>query len=322
MTRLLLIGLLGTIVFSCQKEDFGASDSIEDPTPIPYLTESSECEQSFDLLAGQTTDAGDVTVSNDDNYIYVTFNTTGGWVLNETHVYVGEPSGIPTNSAGNPQIGTFPYNDTHDGETTFTVVVPIDPNLECYAVAAHASVSLIDENGNVIQSETAWGNGPQVNNGGSWATYSDYCLLECTECEFETVSYEFYGGQHILIGSLDVTNDQDSLYVTFNFTGDWYMGQTHLYVGEASGIPTNGAGNPIPGQFPYSTTHNPAVQSYTYTIALDDLPDCYAIAAHAESMLVDENGDVIQTETGWSNGVNFSGNNWGWYSEYCTQICE
>ncbi|MBD3636350.1 MAG: hypothetical protein HUJ25_03335 [Crocinitomicaceae bacterium] len=288
----------------------------------PSFNETSEgCEETFELYAGQSIDVGEVVVTNDENYIYVTFNTEGGWVLNETHVYAGDPAGIPTNNSGNPQIGLFPYNDTHNGATSFTVIIPIDPNLECYAIAAHASVSLMNEWGEIVQQETAWSNGPQINSGGSWATYSEFCLLECG-CEYETVSYEYFAGQNIQIGSLDVTNDADYLYVTFNFTGDWYMGHTHLYVGDAAGIPVNGGGNPMPGQFPYQESHDPAVQSYTYTIPLAGLNECYAIAAHAEVMMINEEGEVVQTETGWSSGTGFSGNNWGWYSEYCTQECE
>lgn len=322
-TKLLTLGLLGGLLLAgCQKEDIAPAENTITPLVQSTLSNSSTtgCEEVFTLFAGQHIEAGTITVSNDDTNIYVTYETTGGWVLNETHLYVGDPAGIPTNGAGNPTIGLFPYNDTHNGVTSYTVTVPIDPSLECYAVAAHASVSLI-QNGVPVQQETAWGNGNPINNGGSWATYSDYCLQDC--CEYETVSYDYFAGQTIPVGSLDVTNDDQNLYITFNFEGgDWYTQQTHLYVGPASDIPTNGANTPVPGQFPYAVTHDPAVQSYTYTIPLNDLDPCYVIAAHSEMIQVDGNGNVVSEETGWSYGIEFPNTpRWGWYSEYCTQVC-
>lgn len=317
-TFMAIVGLIA----SCQKEEVQPSEFTSLPNPYSSsLIQETSCEETFDLFGGQTIWVGEVSISNDDNYIYVTYNTSGGWVINETHLYIGDPNGIPSNNAGNPQLGQFPYNESHTGVTSHTIIVPIDPNLECYVVAAHASVSLLDENGIEIQQETAWSSGNQINEGGSWATYSDYCLLECG-CEYDVISFDYYGGQNILMGTLDVTNDENFLYVTFNFTGDWHMGQTHLFVGDVADIPTNNAGNPIPGQFPYAESHHPAVQAYTYTISLDELDSCYAIAAHTEAELHDVDGNVIQTETGWSHGTEFNGNSWGWYSEYCTQICE
>lgn len=310
---------------ACQKNDIvpdATSASIPTTTSSTTSTSSasSGCEEVYTLFAGQSIPVGNIVVTNDDTNIYVTFNTDGGWVLNETHVYVGDVAGIPTNGAGNPTIGLFPFNDTHNNAITHTVTVPIDPNLDCYAVAAHASVSLI-QNGNVVQSETAWSSGGPINNGGSWATYSEYCLSDC--CEYEVVSYDYFAGQNILVGSLDVTNDDQNLYITFNFTGDWYTQQTHLYVGPASGLPTNNANTPVPGQFPYATTHNPITQSYTYTIPLSSLDDCYVIAAHSEMVQLDGSGNVIATETGWSDGTEFPDTpRWGWYSEYCTQYCD
>lgn len=280
------------------------------------------CSTVYTLFAGQTINIGTLTVSNDADSIYVTYATQNGWVLNETHLYVGAPGGIPVNNAGNPTVGLFPYNATHNGITTYTVAVPINPALSCYAIAAHASVSLLGPNNTVIQSETAWSNGQPINQTGNWATYSTYCLLDCGGCTYQTVHYNYFAGQNILVGTLDVTNDAQNLYVTYHFTGSWYAGATHLYVGSAAGLPVNGQNVPVPGHFPYSTIHNPMVQSYTYTIPLASLDPCYIIAAHADVYRLNSSGTVVQTETGWSFGTHFPGTNrWGWYSNYCTQVC-
>ncbi|MBN2261085.1 MAG: hypothetical protein JW702_11095, partial [Clostridiales bacterium] len=63
-------------------------------------------------------------------------------------------------------------------------------------------------------------------------------------------------------------------------------------------IPHTKSGNPKIGNFPYSMTHNPAVNEYTYQIPLDDLPGegtVILIVAHA----VVANG--CQEETAWAN---------------------
>lgn len=301
---------------ACQKEDI---TPLEEPTTTYSTTETqSGCYEEFTLYAGQHIEAGSITVSNDNSTIYVTYQTTGGWVLDDLHLYVGDLSGLPTNGGGNPQIGQFPYAVSDLNGTSYTFEIPVDPNFECYVIAAHAAVYL-EQNGQIVQSETAWGDG-NPSAGNSWATYGDYCLLDC--CEYEVETYEYFAGQNISIGNLEVTNDDVNLYVTYSFTGDWYMGQTHLYVGDAAGLPTNPNNIPVPGQFPYSTAHDPAVQSYTYTIPLAGLSDCYVIAAHAEAMQI-ENGVITQTETGWSFGTEFPNSpRWGWYSEYCTQVCQ
>lgn len=133
---------------------------------------------------------------------------------------------------------------------------------------------------------------------------------------------EFLAGQHINVGSITVGNDKDNLYVIYKTTGDWYMNQTHLYVGSLEGLPKNKSGNPIPGQFPYKTTHTPRVQEFTYEIPLSSLTPCFVVAAHAEVVKLDGSGNVIQSETGWGNGtpINPKGN-WGTYFDYCVQYC-
>ena len=252
---------------------------------------------------------------------FVSYTTTGGWVLDEVHLYVGTYDEIPM-SAGNPQIGLFPYSDNTNGATTWSYTVPI-PNEtdDCFAIAAHAAVSLLGNGGNVIQSETAWSDGDPTN-GSSWAMISEYCLCDTSEpCIYTTATYEYYGGININIGTLEVTNDETNLYVTYNLVNGWHLQETQVYVGDPADIPTF-MGNPAPGLFPYKTEHNPMVTTYTYTIPLASLPACYAIAAHSAIALVDADGSIIQTETGWSDGTPFPSSwGWGWYSEYCTQVC-
>lgn len=289
--------------------------------PTVSNTSTTPCGDDVvvDFLAGQNIDIGDVTVNNDDDFLYISVQTTGDWVLGHTHLYVGDASAIPTNNAGNPQIGRFPYSTAHDPKVTnFTYTLPLTDFDSCMVIAFHAEAHLLDSNGDVIQSETAWGDGDDINNGGSWATRFDYCKQSC--CENTTETYTLYGGQTIEVGQLSVSNDNDFIYVTYATTGCWELDESHVYVGDPAGIPVNNANTPIPGQFPYSAYHLDGTTTYTYQISLAGLPSCYAIAAHA-SVSCNDGSSEEQQETAWSIGVEFpNSNRWGWYSEYCTQV--
>jgi len=110
-------------------------------------------------------------------------------------------------------------------------------------------------------------------------------------CELTTIAI-FWAGQNFEAGTVSASNDGENLYVTFATSGGWTMSLTHLYVG------TEPPASYAPGSFPYQTAHDPAVTSFTYTIALSDIPvesgDTVYIAAHAEV----SNGE--QDETAWA----------------------
>ncbi len=137
-------------------------------------------------------------------------------------------------------------------------------------------------------------------------------------------SYVIYGGQTIEVGTLYVANDEDEIFVTYDLSGtDWYLDETHVFVGNATDLPLNGGGNPKIGNFPYSMTHS-MEQVYTYTFLRSDFEDCFAVAAHAVVVQVDENGNQISEETAWADGgTEFPGKRWGWYvAEFCSEDCE
>ncbi|HEX2684767.1 MAG TPA: hypothetical protein VHL77_12570, partial [Ferruginibacter sp.] len=169
MKRLLFFALFfATTVsyFSCQKTDPAAINPAAQPasngqqtsTPsqtqkyviIPESGDEGPIRGRIDdcipgevaLIAGQTMNAGSVTVTNDASYIYVTYTTTNGWVLTETHLYVGDCALIPVNNPGNPIPGQFPYSGTHANLTTYTYQIPISaiPAGSCGCIAAHAVV--------------------------------------------------------------------------------------------------------------------------------------------------------------------------------------
>lgn len=284
-----------------------------------YCGEKTEVK----FLAGQNIEVGTVSVFNNEDKLYVSVTMTAPWVISQTQVYVGDAALVPVNKKGNPQIGQFPVKNQFP---TYTNIVTYEFNLadlnDTFMVAFHADVQKLDSSGYPVQSETAWADGTQFVLSGSWASYFNYTKQVCQSCVYETVNFELLGGQTIPVGNLIVTNDAENLYITYDGDNRWEFATVQLYVGELSGLPVNKQNTPVPGSFPLKDESTSLRETVSFTIPLNTLPDCYIIAAHGEANLTDESGQVIQTETSWSFGTQFPNTNrWGWYSSYCTQIC-
>ena len=137
------------------------------------------------LYAGQTIDAGTVSVEIVGTDLVVTYNTTGGWELTETHLWVGSDiADMPQTRKGTPKIGNFPYSSGDiSGQTSRTETIPLaDLGFACpgddamFYVAAHAAVQLVDGSGNVIQTETGWADGDRFVQKGMWGTFFNITL--------------------------------------------------------------------------------------------------------------------------------------------------
>ena len=147
-----------------------------------HLESVTECgtPTGVTLFAGQTIESGIVTVANDDDFLYVTFITTittNAWLLSETHLHVADSlAGIPQTKKGNPKVGAFAYQTTHDPEAIEypNVIAKADLNLDennnSLVIAAHAVVVKYDDAGNQIANETGWADGERfVDRGSGWA---------------------------------------------------------------------------------------------------------------------------------------------------------
>jgi hypothetical protein len=191
-----ILGLLAVIlVFAVSCEDTFVRDTNQIPaiktkTSVAYVAPDYCGEPHVStLFAGQHMDAGTLTVGNDSEFVYVTYTTSGDWMLQEVHLYVGSLGEMPLNKSGNPQIGRFPIKETFSELTTsFSATLPIAMLDDCFAVAAHAVVVKV-VGGEVVAEETAWADGDRIS-GGSWAMYFNYCVAECevvdTDCTSET----------------------------------------------------------------------------------------------------------------------------------------
>ena len=143
MKRLSYIAVLmavpGLILVGCDKNPVRAPDGMQGG-----LLLSEDCT-TFNLIAGQNTIVGNVTVSNDVENLYVTYTTMGDWHMTKTHLHVAESLvDIPQNKNSSPTPGKFEYKtDPHEPPVTdFTYTIPLnswEPDTELY-IAAHAVV--------------------------------------------------------------------------------------------------------------------------------------------------------------------------------------
>lgn len=103
--------------------------------------ECSTTATQVDLLAGQNTLVGNVTVTDDGVNYTITYNITdAGWCLTETHLsVVNDRSDFPLSGGGNPKNGNFEYKGSHDCESNVEYMVPKADRPYTY-IAAHAVV--------------------------------------------------------------------------------------------------------------------------------------------------------------------------------------
>lgn len=192
----------------------GAATPATCGTPLPVV-----------LYAGQTTNAGTVTVSNDADELFVTYATTDPWRMTKTQVAVGDTlTSIPVNKAGNPVIGSFAHQAAFSpAASTYTLTIPktslsLDAN-QAVSVAAHADLVKLAADGSVLASETGWAAGKRFVERGSWATYiGSYVWQECVAdkaVETTTETAFAFGG-----GTNAIDTDGTSSFLEFDLDGD------------------------------------------------------------------------------------------------------
>jgi len=128
---------------------------------------------TVELVAGQLYDAGEVEAIAEDGFLTIVIEMDNGWVLEETHVYVGtEP---PRKSAP----GRFPYKHEELGGAEIDIYeISLDEfDVTCSSelyIAVHAVVKGED---NEYGEETAWGEGEEIRAGKNWAMYFSTIVL-------------------------------------------------------------------------------------------------------------------------------------------------
>ncbi|HYL04604.1 MAG TPA: hypothetical protein VE075_01090 [Thermoanaerobaculia bacterium] len=145
---------------------------------VPAAAQQCGNSTTVTLFAGQTIDAGMVTISNDASSITITYSTNDPWVITAVHLAVANSlAGIPQNRNSNPLPGHFPINTTYNPPvTTVTFVIPLgtfSPGDTVY-IGAQAEVQAP---GGQSGAQTAWGFGPRFG-GRNWATYIDSFMVQ------------------------------------------------------------------------------------------------------------------------------------------------
>lgn len=258
-TKILFVAIVAaSIIFtSCKKENevnLDNSTSVEkdlgtktiNSNQSQTLITSTTNAYTYDLIAGQNILVGNIVVKYDVNNVYVEYNTFGDWKLYETHVWAGDNlANLPKTKTGNPQIGKFPYNSgALNGLNYYLVTIPLntlttatDYCNKIFYVAAHAVVKKI-ENGTITQTETAWGNGPQITTGGSWAMYFSFtnvCDNGGGDDEITCETAFGYGSQTFVDAAL--TQNRWGWIITINQPGTY---ETPIYAGVGLNNISNG----------------------------------------------------------------------------------
>jgi len=121
---------------------------------------------TVDLIADQTLDVGDVSVTDTRTELTVDIEMQDGWCLDELHIDAGETEGdIPQTAAGAPIPGQFQVGETLPCASGISRTLGLPDGLEV-AVAVHAVVRKAD------RVASAWADGSLFVDPGNWATFT------------------------------------------------------------------------------------------------------------------------------------------------------
>ena len=143
---------------------------------------SAAAQETITLWAdNMNTNSGNVTISIDGDTLSVSYDTTDGWVMTETHIYVGTVA--PTKSSP----GRFPYMHEDLGGITSdnysislselglvdggTVYISAQAALQKPMLDANGNPVLDEEGNQVYIEEGAWAEGDPLPTGKNWAMY-------------------------------------------------------------------------------------------------------------------------------------------------------
>jgi hypothetical protein len=223
----------------------------------------------FTIVAGQNHNAGNVSVWNTTETLYIKYEMTGNWWIEQTHAHVALTfGGIPQKNGG-PIPGKFEFSNTFDPRVrTWTYAIPIRDGWNVGStlyIAAHCVVVELDAYGNVIQRQTGWSGQNKFPKG--WALYITYTFKKAYKdvnlpTEPVTMAGSYYGW---------TTYDESYWKITLSnvppglgydvWNGDWrgWCAQ--------SGITWNGGANSVV----LWSTANPSLPGYLQNAGWDNV---------------------------------------------------
>ncbi|MFZ5940864.1 MAG: hypothetical protein ACOYXB_09835 [Bacteroidota bacterium] len=250
---------------SCEKENNGLSPEsglkalVVNPVFVDELPADVCVTKSFDLIAGQSINVGKVVVANNATNVYVKYVAAEGYLISETHLFLGDVAELPVNKKGNPVIGHFPYSYSGEGLATVIHEIPIgELNADGGYLDIFAHAVVISEDGTF--NETAWGKsgekegsvifalksyfqsfgtttGTLFAQGCDWGAYFGYNEIDLASFTSETYSIVSpYGGYPI--GSVYVELVDDQLTFTAKALYSNIINKSYLFVGSKDELNT------------------------------------------------------------------------------------
>ncbi|MCG8700903.1 MAG: hypothetical protein MI922_22820 [Bacteroidales bacterium] len=150
LQAVIILCSLSILIFSgCTKNDeLLSSDEISKQERFKEGGEPGneyECEAEvfiYPLLAGNMFNAGNVTITNDDEVIIVEYTAGSGWKLSEINFWIGDSSDVPVDAGNAPDPGLFTYSQKFSSKVlTYKFQIPLsDVNSEDLVFLAHAKV--------------------------------------------------------------------------------------------------------------------------------------------------------------------------------------
>jgi hypothetical protein len=118
----------------------------------------------------------------------------------------------------------------------------------------------------------------------------------------------FIADKTVPVGTVEVANDEDHLYVVYRTTAAWPILNTALFVGDSPNeIPLSGGGNPRVGKFPYKSSHRDGPTEVVWEIPRATLSGPSAVIAAFAQV-------GASMEGAWGQGPMISnGGNWSMY---------
>jgi hypothetical protein len=296
-----------------------------------------------DLIAGggnpaSAIDVGDVSIWNDEDYLYVKYETTDDWYLTETHLAVATTlSGIPQTKTGNPIPGKFAYSTCHSPPVTeYVYQIPQTWNDgDTLSIAAHAKVvKLIGDCSSwqwateVIDHKqgTLVGGGPITDSartdpakalGAPDNTFYSLGFVSDGDGWIELgFGYPIYNGLNSDIRTIEITWGNRLAYP--EETADVYVwpkgGTDWVYAGSVSNHDNSDGSSYV--AIPEGITYVEKVKLVDTTSKDNFPPTQYPTADGFDLDAVGAHYLIMAEETAWGYGENFPGKNWATYITY------
>jgi hypothetical protein len=133
--------------------------------------------ETTDLIAGESTDVGDITVYNDGSTLHIQFATSDSWRLHDTYVHVAPSlAGIPV-AAGSPQTARFEFQHSNAQAVTgdvYEISMKQWPAGTVLSIAAGADAAKLGAS----SAQAAWGDGMMF--GSQDGRFFTYTIQACS----------------------------------------------------------------------------------------------------------------------------------------------